>query len=632
MAGPNTRSKKAKRALSRVDTTTTAQNTKRRIQNSQDGSLSGSRQRSASPQITKATPRGGSLVNCQLTSNLHSSPSQTGTVSARLESREVSRTPFRRHELNDNQLQNSSERRSPLENIRTENVGRAVFQTPNTQPANPSIPCNSCLTVGIEINELKGRVRELQEDKGFARNTISVLSEENTRLKQRVDILQKSKKELFDQVEKLSKRNSMKSSVRGVNSKHRSPVVRLPEAEQTIFDRASNMMEQRLFADITESTTDEEGRRLRDWIFEANGSSRIWVLNDASDMVGRAMIRMGNLRAVPVCPLEQAKSGGMFTSRYNSNENFIHNLLLDAVERDDPPLIPIDEREATLGNLERMITPLYNSKKRKLTSDLKKRAKCRFLSALGYSALGRISSVSIEAEQRERERGVLSTKLSRETNGTVDVSWWRRASFAELRYNDDIEESDEFVPDLVFNNSAAVAAFQTLRGYNFSEGEFLNDGTVLSITRADSWITACMKLMKEKRSKGGNTGSLYVNEFDRLLPIATEQFLRQCRNVIKDKFQGEFVVQYGNNNPFMVSRGGTRCFRMPQNKHIYLAVRSSVFINTFTKHLGNVMDCYVGRAHQGNTSFHALSLLDEDDDCDTSDEEEQVPRNTNNAA
>lgn len=624
MEGANTRSK---RTLSRMTNNTRTKKKKgRKNQDRQAASSSGSRQGPTSP-IRKAATPGRSQADNQVVINRQSSPSQTGTISARLDSREVSPAPSPpspRVEIQDAQLPDGSERGSATAQLRHEGgVDAGQPPQPQLESVNPSIPCPSCLTAGVEVNELKGRVQELQEDKLFARNSIDILTEENKRLKYRVDVLQKSKKELFGQVEKLSKRRT-KPGALSSSSKRGPQTIRLPDAEQTIFDRASNMIEGRLFADITESSTDDDGRRRRDWILEEKGSSRVWILSDTCEKVGRPMISMKDkFGAVPVCPLEQAVSSGLFTSRYESNENFIHNLLIDAVERDDPPLIPLEERDASLGNLERMITPLYNAKKRKLTSDLKKRAKCRFLSALGYTALGRISSVSVEAEQRETEREILRRKLSRRIRGDLDLSWWRQASFEELRYSEEFEESGEFVPDLVFNNSASVLAFQILRGYNFSEGEFLDDGTVLSIARADSWISVSMNLMKEKRSKGGNTGSIYASEFEKILPIATEKFLRNCRTIMKEKFKDEFVVQYRNVNPFMVSRSGTRCFRMPHTKQLYLAVRSSVFSNIFTKRLGTIPDCYIGKAIDSDNSFRALTTLDKDADCDTSDEEER---------
>lgn len=622
--GPTTR---AKRALSRIANTRTTDKTRRRNADRQEGSKSVSRAGSPSAKLTEAASTGGIVANRQPKFFLDSSPSQTGTISARLDSREVSPAPSPDNAgINveqDGRLPEGSDRGSATANV--ENVQEHdTRQAEQAQPANPSISCLSCLSVGAEINELKGRVQELQEDKMFARNSANILAEENKRLKHRVDVLQKSKKELFDQVEKLSKRRR-KPFALSKRSTGAPSSIRLPEAEQTIFDRASNMIEGRLFEDITESTTDEDGHRLRDWILQEKGSSRVWILNDACEKVGRPMIsRKDTFGAVPVCPLEQAISGGLFTSRYGSNENFIHNLLLDAVEQDDPPLIPLEERDASLGNLEKMLTPLYNAKKRKLTSDLKKRAKCRFLSALGYTALGRISSVSVELEQREREREVLRTKLSRTVDGDVDISWWRQATFEELRFSDECNEREDFVADLVFKNSAAVLAFQILRGFNFSDGEFLDDGTVLSLARADSWITVSMNLMKEKRSKGGNTGSIYASEFDKLLPIATEKFLRNCRMVMKEKYKSEFIVKYRSDNPFTISRRGTRCFRMPHTKQLYLAVRSSVFTSIFTKHLGTVLDCYIGKAVDRDTSFRALSILEHDNDCDTSDEEERV--------
>lgn len=531
------------------------------------------------------------------------SPSHTRTVSIRVDSRQGNSAPIPPEEENQAGEDDSSD------------------ALPTSR--NPLAECRSCAGRILEINDLKGKIKELQEDKSFARNSVNILTEENTRLKQRLNVLQKSKKELLEQVEKVSKRKAQGG--KSGSSKSKSIAVHLPEAERTVFDRASNMLERKLFDDITESTINADGTRHRDWLLQ-DISSRVWKLSGNSSDVGRPMISTDIFHAVPVCPLEQVRNGGIFTSRYKNNESFVHNLLQVAIENDDPPLIPDSEQDHVLSNLEKMLMPLFNAKKRKLTSDLKKRAKCHFLSVLGYSALGRISSVSAEAEQRETERRVLATKLSREIDGIIDPSWWRQASFAELRYSEDYEESEDFQPDMIFKNSAAVLAFQTLRGYSFAEGEFVDDGTILSLARADAWITVSMKLMKEKRTKGGNTGSIYTNEFDTLLPTAAELILKKCRDVLKDKFEHDFLIQSGRNNPFAVAREGTRCFRMPHTKQIYLAVRSSVFASTFTKRLGGVLDCYVGKANDTESKFRPLSVRDDDNDIDTSDDDATLQR------
>lgn len=170
--------------------------------------------------------------------------------------------PSPRQEVPDKPVQACSERASATGNIGNDKAG-GITHTQGEKNENSSIPRNSCLSAGVQTNELKG-FQKFPKSKRFARNAINILSEENERLK-RGNILHKAKKKLFDQVEKLWKRN-MKPGSLARDLKTGSRTERLAEAEQTILDPASIMIERRLFSDIPESITNEEGRRSRDWI------------------------------------------------------------------------------------------------------------------------------------------------------------------------------------------------------------------------------------------------------------------------------------------------------------------------------------------------------------------------------
>ena len=496
--------------------------------------------------------------------------------------------------------------------------------------------CGNCINNVQANNVLKSKLSQMEEIQGSLRKSCNILSEDNDRLRKKIALLEKTKEELRNANQRSSKRRlSIPGSGRN-NRKAASAwnMEKLPDSEKCIYTRSQNMLLNRLQDDVTESTLDSDGKRVRDWALSDEPSRRIMRILGPEDKNGRAVIKLNEgSGAVPICPMAQAKMGKFYTSRYADEKSLVRAIVHDAIDEDDTPLISEEDREERADVLVGLLMSEFLYEKRKMLSDRKKRAKCRFFNSLGYLALGNISPSASELAKRESEREVLSQKLlSVLENGQYDLSWWRTARFDDLKFNEDVSESSSFNGDKVFGNSAAIQALETLRGFSLVEGTFSQDATVLSIARADAWITATMIVMKEKRKKGGNTGSLYTSTYESLLPIATEQLLRHCHDVVQELHPNEISLSCSesmeespelSNNLFQQSRKATKVFRMPTTKQLYLVVKASFFTKHITAAAGRVLDCYIGIARQKDLKFRAIAAKESSEEVDTSDEDIQ---------
>lgn len=227
-------------------------------------------------------------------------------------------------------------------------------------------------------------------------------------------------------------------------------------------------------------------------------------------------------------------------------------------------------------------------------------------------ALGRIGTNKGDSSKKNDERPVVASKLvSRKANGDLDCSWWRKAKFEDIRFDDDVPVDDEFVSDELFNNKAAVRAFEEFRGYQLGEGEQFQEATIMCLARADAFFTTALNHAREPQKRGGRTGEKYTDEFRVLLPRACEELLASCRSVLERHALEELyvfptAVHNAPSNKFSVKRGHSRIFVMPSTEALYLALTPDFFKEKVSNNIGCILDCYVGRIKGDGTMFNAL--------------------------
>ena len=267
-------------------------------------------------------------------------------------------------------------------------IGRNLFES------RPGTDCSDCTRHVVVISELKARNSELAADKIAERRQVALLEsakrcvEEDLRvLKTRYDTLVSHNERLIQQkVGKGARKNNLSFAL---SIKHKN-----------IGDHVENMAHDRLTDDFTESMIDKNGYRVRDWLLKDENSNRFWVISDV-ERYDIPIINTGVTEgANRVCPLEISTSGEFHVSRYGGSNNFLHNILLDAIEMDHPPMFHGFEKDSALQVLQKVLGPEFHDQKRSVKGGHKKAVRCSFLSMLGYEALGKTTSVPSEADQR----------------------------------------------------------------------------------------------------------------------------------------------------------------------------------------------------------------------------------------
>ena len=519
------------------------------------------------------------------------------------------------------------------------------ISTPKELPGNPDSiravgsqrVCRSCLTLRDRINELetslkeekseaaklstrvndlKSRLQLSEVDKGNDRHFIATLRDQAQRLQnenKRLDRLCNSM-ERVQQDRVLAKCGSSGSRKReGRVERLRRIVSGLHKDYRPVAHDVAQLWRRKIMEDMFELSEEcGDAHPVREWLLNDEPSSRVEFLSLSETERGSAIIPFedGN-GAVPRCPIELANNPRMYTSRWKTPREFNRSIIINVLESQYQELFTNGDNSSvgisndnllneTADIINKALISEFSALESNLRSDWKKKLKCTFLSGLGYSALGRIGSLKGDAEKKNEERSVLSNRLLKwNDDGDICCSWWRMGSFKDLRYSEGIEEPDGFQPDHLFKNPAAVLAYEELRGYNLGDDDREKDATILSLARADAFMSASLKCARQPMKPGGKTGEKHADEFQRLLPRACEELLQTCGRKLQDHYPESFSslppsASSVTPNIFSVSRGGSTVFRMPSTKLFYLAITPSFFNDNISEKLGNVLDCYVG--------------------------------------
>lgn len=474
------------------------------------------------------------------------------------------------------------------------------------------------------INELKTSVQMATQDKSNDRYCIANLREQNENLKAEA----KKKERLVKSMEAAqTKSYSRKSGANregraGRNERVHKVIQKLHNDYRVVAEDVISYWSNRIHDDLFEMTISDDGQPVHEWLLNDNPSARVEYIDQPSSTAGKAIIEFteGN-GAVPKCPLALSKNGRLHTSKWESDRTFLKSIIKDVMNTSYKDMfstdIPEAEEESEYTKAVNTITDtllreftLYKSNR---ASDWKKRVKCAFFSELGYIALGRIGSNKGETSKKNEERPVVAKNLvSVKPNGDVDCTWWRKAKFEDLRFSSDVTIPEVFQSDELFNNVAALKAFQEFRGYRHGENENAKEATVLCLARADAFFTTVIKFAQQPQKRGGRTGEMYNDEIKTLLPRACHELLASCRSILKRHNPEELSVlpvsAEGNpSNKFAVQRRSTSIFVMPSNGLLYVAITPEFFKKNISESLGDVLDCYVGNVKGDGNVFEDIT-------------------------
>lgn len=477
----------------------------------------------------------------------------------------------------------------------------------------PSVPRTQLVeTTPHEVNVLKEKNCKLEETLTRTRDTLLATIDNQNR---RIQELEKLLAQHQTQIRSLQE-PQRECSCTNKNSERRK------EGKIDLLD----VKYQPVARKVMKSLRDEANDIVREVVAVDSGIIRDWtgkieVLGHDSDEDGPPIIDLGDERAVPKCPMTLALCGSVYTLP-SKMSSILEDIVKSEVEEVSGEAFNDEERKTCVSTIVRH-KPIVTWFSRVLseTASLKKlNLKCKYFELLGYRHINRAAKEKNESAQSQQER-LHEQKHAKENifkldrNGIPIFSRWRLLSDEEIRWAE-VENDNAGLPlnDKLFKNDAAKQAF--LRFLDAEHEDGCSDSSILMLARADAWITVCLEMLEENETRGGKRNNRFRSLFKRYIPLAMEAILLACRNEVLKNYamearlsmgRGRSRSSFGNDQ-----RRATIVFRMPSSGLLYLAVRSGYFANDISTVLGNVKDCYIGRASPSSKSFHEILASDSD--------------------
>lgn len=287
----------------------------------------------------------------------------------------------------------------------------------------------------------------------------------------------------------------------------------------------------------------------------------------------------------PLCPLEGARKGAMFTSDEQSTINFIGESILLEMHSTLQDVPSVTKKVALdVVSDSKILSIEFRKACKKALSARRRTVKDIYFGMLGYSSICATAAKSsgqsfYKAQMGEEIKARL--KLYKQTDDERDFSFWRTAEFADICNEvigintiHDSPSTDTDGADTLFSNEPARVTFRTFMRYEMTEN---TETTIISLARLDAMM-ACivdslceghsteitgsdpdplalespsnhgtsndvslvtsgqsevMPSKKRGRSRGGRKPMQNVRNFQRYLPIAVCQLSNFCLSQYK---------------------------------------------------------------------------------------------------
>lgn len=168
------------------------------------------------------------------------------------------------------------------------------------------------------------------------------------------------------------------------------------------------------------------------------------------------------------------------------------------------------------------------------------------------------------------------------------------------------------IVDHIFMNEPARIAFNQIRGYNLDENSTEEqDVSILSLARADAWMTTALQNIKMK-GKGGSKSNALVENFEALVRSSLDTIIQDIWGDISSLAPPELKVKFHQTNsasdPYCnKNRQWTTVVESPDDGYLYLLATPKYFAEKVCSWFGKVKDLQIGRAKKGCMQFDQIS-------------------------
>ena len=157
------------------------------------------------------------------------------------------------------------------------------------------------------------------------------------------------------------------------------------------------------------------------------------------------------------------------------------------------------------------------------------------------------------------------------------------------------------------------------------------ESSILQLARMDAWIMTVLECMMANEKRGGSRQKLYMETYQKFLPIALGQLSEALYNWVQEWEPSDLAKPYSVFDIDIVSstdQGKEQVFSkayeacipvyVPTTKCAYLAIRHDWFTKYVGDELGKVYDCYIAEFSKDYSELKMLSAPTHQSDPDSS--------------
>ena len=381
------------------------------------------------------------------------------------------------------------------------------------------------------------------------------------------------------------------------------------------------------FLVVTESTFGPHGGlQIRDWTGSAVKVSK----NNAEKAKLFVRFTCGNF-GVPTCAMTRALSGSFYTNRFTSTSKFIDATARKVLESPIGKGMSDEQKQDCRKKLSVHGPTVSKFRKalREASNNRKQSCKSKYLKMLGYDFAAQ-SKPKNNVEKRkliEKETQLARSRIFKIlSDGEPDTTNWRLSSYPSVCNDGNTKtigrmrnamnnegDNERNRTDILFLNEAARNAFNEFRGYTvpLDSSDGSDDASILSLARADAWITTAMKHLCLE-GKGGRRNNGFVETFEALIGKAMERIIDDIWEDIKVLASHELAVGIDDydddSDPYSNNiRDWTVVLQSPDDNYLYLLASPTYFVQHVCFWYGKVVDCQIGRCKVGGVEFSKIN-------------------------
>jgi hypothetical protein len=153
------------------------------------------------------------------------------------------------------------------------------------------------------------------------------------------------------------------------------------------------------------------------------------------------------------------------------------------------------------------------------------------------------------------------------------------------------------------------------------DGEDDMECSILLLARLDAWIMTVIHCMGYERNRGGQRQRMFMEVFEKVLPIATAQLTKGIYEFVDDWEPGDLVVPElqssidgGCGTEAMLGEIFSKTYKacvpvyVPSLRKTYIAVKTEWFKEFIGTELGEVKDCYIAEYDEEYKELNVISF------------------------